>query len=73
MEKKYQFSEDLVEYVKKKLELTDEDFSKILTAKNKSFQDYSTYYPLIKLMEVPVKIATSLGLLQPIIYYKYFS
>lgn len=73
MKKEYHFSEDLVEYVKKKLELSDEDFREILTAENKSFKDYPTYYPLIRLMKTPVRIATSLGLLEPIIYYKYFS
>lgn len=73
MKKEYHFSEDLVEYVKKKLELSDEDFREILTAENKSFKDFPTYYPLIRLMKTPVRIATSLGLLEPIIYYKYFS
>jgi len=72
MEKPYQFSEELVEYVKKKLNLSDEDLQKILYAKNKSFKDYPTYYPLISSMKFPIKVATWLGLIQPIIYYKFF-
>lgn len=72
MEKPYQFSEELIEYVKKKLGLSDEGFHEILHAEKKTFEDYPTYYPLIKSMKIPVKVASQLGLIEPLIYHKYF-
>jgi hypothetical protein len=39
----------------------------------KSFQDYDSYYNLIKRLEKPIKWGTNLGLIPETVYRKYFS
>ena len=45
------------EYVIKKLGLTEEEFKEILSAEPKTFLDYPTYYPVIKRLRVPIRLA----------------
>lgn len=45
------------EYVIKKLGLTEEEFKEILSAELKTFLDYPTYYPVIKRLRVPIRLA----------------
>jgi len=59
------------EYVIKKLGLTPEEFEEILSSEPKTFLDYPTYYPIIRLFRVPIKLACKSHLL-PMRFEKYF-
>ena len=67
------FTEDkeLVKYCIKKLGLTEEEFEEILSAEPKTFLDYPTYYPIIKTLRLPIKLACKFKLLPEIFYEKY--
>ena len=67
----YPYDEELIPYVKSKLRLSDEEFDAIMTAERKSFHDYPTYYPLIKLLRVPIKIASDLKFIPKHLYMKF--
>lgn len=69
----YQYDTNVVEYAINKLGLTKEEFDKIMNSPNKTHDDYPNYLPLIKLMRLPIKIATKLKLLPHILYLKYAS
>ena len=69
----YSFDEELVEYALNKLGLTHAEFNAVMAAPRKSFQDYPTYYPFIKAMQAPVKIASDLGLIPSLLYSKFFA
>lgn len=62
---------ETVEFVIRKLGITQEEFDEIMKLPVKSFRDYPTYYPLIKAMKGPIKLACKLGLLPMILYYKF--
>lgn len=68
----YTCDQETVDYTISKLGLSKEEFEKIMKTPRKSFHDYPTYFPLIRSMRIPVKIATSLGILPPLVYYKFF-
>ena len=63
---------DIEEYVRNKLGLTTEEFEEILSAEAKTFLDYPTYFPLIRALKIPIKVACSLNLLPQTFYEKYF-
>ncbi len=69
----YPFDEELVDFCLKKLGLSRERFERIMAAKPKSFRDYPTYYPLLQKFEPLLRIGAQLGLIHPIMYYKFFS
>ena len=69
--KSYPVEEGIVDYTISKLGLTKDEFREIMNSPNKSFLDYSSYYPLIQLMRWPIKIACKLHILPPIFYLKY--
>ena len=71
-ENPYPYDEDIVNYTISKLGLTREDFEKIFSAEVKTFRDYPTYYPIIKSLKIPIKIACKFNLLPDILYLKYF-
>lgn len=62
---------ELVEHCIKKLGLSSEQFEEIMSSEPKSFLDYPTYYPIIRALRVPIKLACKLGLLPEIFYEKY--
>jgi hypothetical protein len=64
---------EVVKYCIKKLGLTDEEFEEIMSAETKTFLDYSTYYPIIRALRVPIKLACKFGILPEIFYEKYLS
>ena len=64
---------ELVKYCIKKLGLTDEEFEEIMSAETKTFLDYPTYYPIIRALRVPIKLACKFGILPEIFYEKYLS
>ena len=67
----YPVEEGIVDYTISKLGLSQEEFEAIMRAPNRSFLDYPTYYPLIQLLRVPIRIACRLHIFPPIFYYKY--
>lgn len=71
--KPYEFSEELIDYTLRKLGLSTEEFQKILNEPPKSFRDYPSYYPLIRSMKIPIKIASEVGLIPTLLYQKYFA
>ena len=68
----YPYDKELINYVIEKLGLTQEEFSQIMNAKLKSFHDYPTYYPMLKLLKPLLYIGFKLGFVPEIIYLKYF-
>lgn len=69
----YPFNKKIVEYTINKLGLTDEEFAAIMQAPRKSFEDYPSYYPIIKACKAPIRWACNLNLLPHIFYEKYFA
>lgn len=67
----YEHEQEIVEYTLSKLDLSREDFQRIVEADVKSFQDYPSYFPLIKSLKYPIKIACKLHLVPYILYLKY--
>lgn len=70
-DKPYPLDMEVVDYTIKKLGLSREEFDVIMQTPVKSFQDFPTYYPLIKLFRSPLHIGFKLGLVPKILYFKY--
>jgi N-acetyl sugar amidotransferase len=67
----YPYNEELVDYVLSKMQMDKEEFKQIMKAPVKTFHDYPTYFPLMKMMAQPIKTACKMGLLPELLYYKY--
>jgi N-acetyl sugar amidotransferase len=52
-------------------EFTREEFDAIMNAPIKKHTDYKTYYKIIRLLKIPIKIAASMKLVPKILYEKY--
>lgn len=68
----YPYDKELIGYVIEKLGITKEEFDRIMKAERKSFHDYTTYYPMLKLLKPFLFLGFKLGFVPEIIYYKYF-
>lgn len=68
----YPLDKTIVKYVSEKLCLDSKEFNKIINKKNKTFKDYPTYYPIIRLFKFPAFLAFKLNLIPKIIYFKFF-
>lgn len=55
-----------------KLGLSEEAFGEILFLNPKTFIDYSTNYPIIRAMKLPIRCACALNVIPKIFYAKYF-
>ena len=64
--------EDL-DYCMKKLDLTYNDFYKIMNEPPKSFMDYYSYYTLVKTFKKPISWGNKVGIIPDTVYKKYFS
>ena len=62
-----------LDYCLKKLDLSYEEFDRIMTQKPKSFIDYKSYYPLVKAMKTPISWGNKMGIVPDTVYKKYFS
>ena len=69
----YPFKPELVNYTLTKLDLSPEEFSKIMQEPVRDFNDYSTYYPLILLFKKVIKFMSSKGIIPDILYQKFFT
>ncbi|MFA5060538.1 MAG: N-acetyl sugar amidotransferase [Candidatus Omnitrophota bacterium] len=67
----YPYDEELVKYTMNKLGLSKEDFESIMKAPRKNFQDYPTYFPLLKILKFPILWATKLNIFPKHLYMKY--
>jgi N-acetyl sugar amidotransferase len=56
----------------KRLGLTQEEFEGYMQLPVKTFRDYKTSYPIIRLMRFPIYILCQLHIIPKITYYKYF-
>lgn len=73
--KKDPYSGDMeaLDYCLKKLDLTYDEFDKIMNAPIKSFKDFKTYYPLVKSFKKPITWGNKVGIVPDTVYKKYFS
>lgn len=69
----YKYKQELINYTLTKLDLSKEDFKIILNSPKKTFNDYETYYPIIKIFKQPIKLAARYGLIPYVLYQKFFS
>ena len=67
----YPYEDEIVKYTICKLGLDQNEFKQIYESKVRSFKEFPTYYPLIKAMKWPIKIAGSMDLVPKILYLKY--
>ncbi len=64
--------EKLTKYILGKLDLTKDQYSQIMSKKNKNFRDFKTYYNLFKYLKYPVLLANKLGFVPKILYLRYY-
>ena len=64
--------EGIVEHCIEKLGLTSKEFNEIMAREPRTFHNYPTYYPVIKVIKFPVKIACKLNIFSPVFYEKFF-
>ena len=62
-----------LDYCLKKLDLSYEDFDKIMDEKPKSFLDYKSYFNLVKTFKKPISWGNKIGIVPDTVYKKYFS
>jgi N-acetyl sugar amidotransferase len=60
-------------YCLKKLELSYEEFDRIMNSPPKSFMDYKSYYQSIMLLKKPIKWGNQISIVPDTVYKKYFS
>ncbi|MBP8128300.1 MAG: N-acetyl sugar amidotransferase [Candidatus Hydrogenedentes bacterium] len=65
-------NESLVNYGLKKQGFSREEFDAILKAPNKYFTDYPSYYPLLRLFRLPIRILCRLHVVPAHAYEKFF-
>lgn len=63
---------EAMEYCLKKLDLTYEEFDRIMNERPKTFRDYKSYYNVVKFLEKPVKLGIKLNIIPDIVGKKYF-
>ncbi|HCY74443.1 MAG TPA: N-acetyl sugar amidotransferase [Ignavibacteriales bacterium] len=62
-----------LDYCLKKLELSYEDFDRIMNESPKSFMDYKSYYNLVRIFKKPIGWGNKIGIVPDTVYKKYFS
>ena len=62
-----------LDYCLKKLDLSYEEFDKIMNENPKSFLDYKSYYNLVKTFKKPISWGNKIGIVPDTVYKKYFS
>lgn len=67
----YHYEQKTVDYVINKLEISPEEWSKIMNRPVKSHKDYKTLLPIIKAMKGPIKLAVKMKILPKILLLKY--
>lgn len=67
----YHYEQETVDYVINKLEISKEEWKKIMELPIKSHDDYKTLLPFIRAMRWPIKVATKMKILPRILFLKY--
>ncbi len=62
-----------LDYCLKKLDLSYDEFNKIMSDKPKSFLDYKSYFDLVKTFKKPISWGNKIGIVPDTVYKKYFS
>lgn len=62
-----------LDYCLKKLDLSYDEFDKIMSDKPKSFLDYKSYFDLVKTFKKPISWGNKIGIVPDTVYKKYFS
>jgi N-acetyl sugar amidotransferase len=65
------YPQEGIDYVLSKLEMSPNEFKEIMTAPNKSFHDYGTYFPLIQALRFPIKWGVKAKVLPEIFHFMY--
>ena len=68
---KYEYDKTLIKFVRKKFDLSEDEWLNIYNLPIKSFLDYPSYYPLMKKLRFFIKLATKMNLLPKLLYLKY--
>lgn len=63
--------EDLIQYTHNKLDLTRKEFDEIMSLPPKWYSDYFTSDNIIRYLKWPIKLATKMGFLTPVLYEKF--
>jgi len=69
--KEYQYDETLIRYVAEKFDMTDEEFQALYDLEPKSFRDYPSYFPYIRMLKGPLWLASRIGLIPQLLYLKF--
>ncbi len=64
-------SQDLVDYCIRKLELTPQEFARLMALPVKSYRDYATSDNILRTFSKGVKLAVDMKLFTPVLYEKY--
>lgn len=67
----YPHDPELVAYTLSKLDLSQEEFDRIMRAPNKTFHDYPTHYPMIRRLGPLIRLASAWNLVPKHLYYKF--
>lgn len=67
----YHFEQEVVDYAIGKLGLSKNEFEQIMNLPKKSFNDYPTYFPVIKALKPLIKLASDFNLIPRLLYFKF--
>jgi hypothetical protein len=67
----YPYDETLLPYVLSKLDLSTDEFDRIMWNPNKTFHDYSSYYPLIRSLRGPITFLNKFNIFPKHLYLKF--
>lgn len=67
----YEFNNEIVDYAISKLGFTKFEFEEIYNLPIQTFNDFKSYFSVIKALKLPIKLACNLHILPKIFYLKY--
>ena len=71
--KPYHIENDkVIEDCLKKINVSQQEFDKIMKLPLKTFRNYNTSYNIIKILKYPIKMASTLNIIPKVVYKKYF-
>ena len=67
----YECEDELIKYSVSKLGLSEQDWQELYSRPPKSFLDYPSLYPVMRMFRPVIKWMTDIGLLPELLYLKY--
>ncbi len=67
----YEYDPELIDYTISKFEISRQEWDEWYSRPPKSFLDYPSYYPMMKMLKYPIKVACDMGVLPELLYLKY--